>query len=67
MWRSRLFSGHYEYGLVIAVRWDFVVNRFVFIPLGGQDSGEGVGYLVYEAWAVLNGEGELGQSESLTH
>ena len=52
---------------MIAVRWEFVVNRFVFIPLGGQDAGEGVGDLVYEARQVLNGEVELGQSESPTH
>ena len=60
-------SGRYEDGLVIAVRWNFVVNRFVFIPLGGQDAVEAVGDLVYEARAVLNGEVELGQTYSPTH
>ena len=51
---------------MIAARWDFVVNRFVIVPLGCQDAGEGVGHLVYEARAVLNGEVELGQPYSQT-
>ena len=61
VWRDvRGFSsGHYEDGLVIAIRWNFVDNRLVVIPLGGQDTGEGVGDLVYEARKVLNGEIEL--------
>ena len=54
--------GRYEDGLMIAIRWNFVVNQLVFIPLGGQDAGEGVGDLVYEARAVLNGEIELRKS-----
>ena len=54
-------SVRYEHGLVITVRWDFVVNRFVVISRGGQDAREGVGNLLYEARAVLNGEDELEQ------
>ena len=45
----------------MAVSWYFVVNRFVFMPLRCQYAGEGVGDLVHEARAVLNGEVELGQ------
>ena len=46
---------------MIAAIWDFVVNQFVVIFLGGQDAGEGVWDLVYEARSVLNGEVELGK------
>ena len=35
------------------IRCNFVVHWLV-IPLGGQDAGEGIGDLVYEARAVLN-------------
>ena len=52
---------------MIAVRWDFVVNRLVVVTLGYQDSGECVGDLAYETRAVLNGEVEIGQSESPVH
>ena len=46
---------------MIPVRWYFVFNRFVVIPLGGQDAGEGVGDMAHEARAVFYGEVELGQ------
>ena len=62
-----LSSGRYEDGFLIAIRWNFVVNRFVVVPLGCQDAGEGIGDLAYETRAVLQGEVELGQSKSPTH